>query len=110
MEALFSYGTLQQAQVQLDTFGRYLEGERDVLLGYRIGEVKITDAAVIQSSGKDIHPILEFTGVDSDRVDGTVYLLTSEELAQADHYEVADYKRVSVLLLSKRRVWIYAKA
>lgn len=34
MEKLFSYGTLQLEQVQLDTFGRLLEGQADTLQGY----------------------------------------------------------------------------
>jgi hypothetical protein len=35
-EKLFSYGTLQYEAVQLDTFGRTLLGQKDVLLGYRL--------------------------------------------------------------------------
>ena len=31
---LFSYGTLQQDEVQLATFGRLLEGRKDALPGY----------------------------------------------------------------------------
>ncbi|CAM4198195.1 gamma-glutamylcyclotransferase family protein [Pseudoalteromonas byunsanensis] len=110
MEALFSYGTLQQSQVQLDTFGRLLEGESDTLLGYRIAEVKITDAAVIASSGKDIHPILIRTGSANDKVEGTVFLITDDELAHADNYEVDEYLRVSARLASGKQCWIYAAA
>ncbi|HAO29187.1 MAG TPA: UDP-N-acetylmuramate--alanine ligase, partial [Chryseobacterium indologenes] len=31
MPYLFSYGTLQKEQVQLETFGRILQGEKDTL-------------------------------------------------------------------------------
>ncbi|MCF6436712.1 gamma-glutamylcyclotransferase family protein [Pseudoalteromonas sp. MMG022] len=110
MEALFSYGTLQQSQVQLDTFGRLLEGEHDTLLGYRVDEVKITDAAVIASSGKDIHPILVRTGDKSDTVKGMVFLITDDELTQADNYEVDEYHRVMATLASGKQCWIYAAA
>jgi hypothetical protein len=33
---LFSYGTLQSATVQLETFGRELVGYKDKLLNYRL--------------------------------------------------------------------------
>ena len=109
MEALFSYGTLKQEQVQLDTFGRLLEGRPAVLLGYHISKLEITDEAVIESSGTNIHPILEYSGDLNDRVEGMVFDLTPDELKRADDYEVDDYVRSRAELLSKERVWIYAK-
>lgn len=108
MEALFSYGTLQQQQVQLDTFGRLLEGTKDTLPGYKLGEVEISDAAVIASSGKTHHPILISTGNLNDTVSGTVFLISETELAQADDYEVDEYQRVKASLLSGNTCWIYA--
>ena len=110
MHALFSYGTLQQTQVQLDTFGRLLEGQKDTLIGYKLGEVKITDEAVIKSSGKEYHPILVKTEHTEDTVEGTVFLITHAELEQADEYEVDDYQRVEAKLVSGKTCWIYAKA
>ena len=110
MEALFSYGTLQQQQVQLDTFGRLLEGQKDTLTGYILSEVEITDPQVIQSSGTNIHPILKFTGNQADCVEGSVFYITASELAQADEYEVDDYARVSAILKSGIEAWIYAAA
>ncbi|KAF7764218.1 hypothetical protein PCIT_b0154 [Pseudoalteromonas citrea] len=110
MEALFSYGTLQQQQVQLDTFGRLLEGQSDALLGYQVGEVEITDAKVIASSGKTHHPILKYTGNEHDVVTGTVFLISASELSQADTYEVDAYTRVSASLRSGNTCWIYAAA
>ncbi|NKC21674.1 gamma-glutamylcyclotransferase [Pseudoalteromonas sp. S4498] len=110
MQALFSYGTLQQEQVQLDTFGRRLEGEKTVLCGFKVGQVKITDPAVIISSQKDIHPILIATGNVEDEVEGTVFLITKAELAHADEYEVDDYQRISATLSSGKTCWIYSAA
>lgn len=107
MQALFSYGTLQQKQVQLDTFGRRLEGEKAVLCGFKIGQVKITDPAVIASSQKDIHPILITTGDAEDKVEGTVFLITEAELAHADGYEVDEYQRISATVVSGQQCWIY---
>ena len=36
--------------------------------------------------------------------------ITPAELAAADQYEVADYKRIAVTLLSGRAAWVYVKA
>lgn len=110
MQKLFSYGTLQQENVQLDTFGRLLTGEKDVLIGYQLGEVRITDPAVLKASGKEFHPILRLSNNPDDQVQGTVFEITDQELAQADEYEVDAYKRVSAKLLSGNTAWIYAAA
>ncbi len=70
MTKLFSYGTLQQENVQLATFGRKLTGDKDSLIGYRIGEIEITDADVIAKSGKTHHPMLIKTNSPHDLVNG----------------------------------------
>ena len=43
MELLFSYGTLQQENVQIANFGRVLKGNSDVLPRYNVDQLKITD-------------------------------------------------------------------
>ncbi len=108
LENLFSYGTLQQEKVQIETFGRKLEGEKDTLVGYCISEIEIKDEAVIEASGKNIHPIVRWTGNNSDEVEGTVFEITKEELYQSDKYEVEEYQRVAAELKSGKTTWIYA--
>ena len=54
---LFSYGTLQQEDVQIATFKRRLEGRVDSLPGYALGELEINDPEVIATSGKKVHLI-----------------------------------------------------
>ena len=39
-----------------------------------------------------------------------VFEITADELAAADAYEVADYKRVEIMLLSGKKAWVYIKA
>lgn len=107
MERLFSYGTLQLTQVQLETFGRELVGEKDALPHYQLGELLITDPQVIKTSGKSVHPMLRFTGSDADQVEGTIFELTSAELAQADEYEVDDYVRKRLRFRSGEDAWAY---
>src|SRR5689334_4467392 len=99
-ENLFSYGTLRYEKVQLATFGRKLTGQPDNLPGYFLEKLKITDQEVIGKSGEDIHSIIQFSGNPEDQVSGIVYKISTEELLQADKYEVADYKRIQVQLHS----------
>jgi gamma-glutamylcyclotransferase (GGCT)/AIG2-like uncharacterized protein YtfP len=108
-ERLFSYGTLQQPDVQLATFGRRLEGRPDALTGWRLDWVEITDPAVIAASGSDRHPIL-VAGRADDAVEGTVFAITPAELAAADAYEVDDYRRVEAALRAGGTAWVYVKA
>jgi hypothetical protein len=109
-ELLFSYGTLQLESVQLATFGRKLGGAADVLPGFAQTMFKIEDADVVATSGKTHHPIAAFTGRDSDGIAGTVFQITTEELHNADKYEVAAYQRIAVSLRSGARAWVYVDA
>jgi gamma-glutamylcyclotransferase (GGCT)/AIG2-like uncharacterized protein YtfP len=108
-ELLFSYGTLQQESVQVTQFGRVLSGSADALVGWKQEMVEITDPDVLAKSGRRFHPIVMPGGAD-DRVPGTVFEVTAEELAAADSYEVSDYKRVAAPLASGRTAWVYVKA
>lgn len=109
-QALFSYGTLRLPEVQLDTFGRLVEGEDDVLPGYTTVNVDIDDARVVELSGSAVHALLRHTGSDLDKVVGRVLWVSEDELDAADEYEVALYRRVSVRLASGRSAWVYAAA
>ncbi len=110
MPLLFSYGTLQQEGVQLATFGRLLEGKPDELVGYATELVKIEDADVVRTSGRTHHPIVVHTGWGEDRVSGTVFEITDEELDRADAYEVDAYRRVLAPLASGLKAWVYVDA
>lgn len=110
MPSLFSYGTLRQNDVQLATFGRLLDGVPDTLVGYRLGEIEITDLDVIAKSGKRFHPMLIHTDNANDTVDGVIFELSDDELACADRYEVDAYKRVQATFLSGNTAWIYGDA
>jgi gamma-glutamylcyclotransferase (GGCT)/AIG2-like uncharacterized protein YtfP len=111
MPLLFSYGTLQQENVQLSTFGRLVEGQRDELLGFEQSLVRIEDPQVVATSGKTHHANVTFNGRNDSRVSGTVFEITDAELAAADQYEqVATYKRVAAMLASGKRAWVYVDA
>jgi hypothetical protein len=106
-QLLFSYGTLQHPDVQLDTFGRLIEGESDVLPGYTVDYAEIEDRRVVDLSGLAVHPVVRATGSAHDMVVGQALWLTADELDAADQYEVSLYVRESVTLASGREAWVY---
>ena len=106
-QALFSYGTLRQPEVQMGTFGRLLEGRPDALVGYVLAPLAISDPQVVALSGAAVHSIARATGRDEDRVEGLVFLLTPAELAAADAYEVDAYARAETVLASGRTAFVY---
>lgn len=107
MPNLFSYGTLQKPQVQVETFGRILSGEKDILTGYKLEMLEITDPEVLRKSSQKFHPILVFSGKIEDEVQGVLFDVTDGEILQADAYEVDDYKRIETVFKSGKSGFIY---
>ena len=106
-EFLFSYGTLQKEKVQMELFGRLLHGTKDVLGGYKLSSIKIKDEAFL-SKGEDKHQqTLIPSNNKIDKVEGTVFEISEEELLRADKYEPDNYKRIKVALRSGKQAWIY---
>lgn len=106
-EPLFSYGTLQLESVQLATYGRLLSGTPDVLKGYVVRTFEVEDELVVAVSGLTEHTMASFTGNESDEIVGTVFALTTQELANTDDYEVSEVTRVKVQLQSGAHAWAY---
>lgn len=107
---MFTYGTLQYAEVQLDTFGRLLAGEADVLSGYTTDYIEIPDQRATDVTALSMHPVVRATGNPLDKIVGRVLHLTAAELQAADEYEVNLYRRVQVTLASGRAAWLYLSA
>jgi gamma-glutamylcyclotransferase (GGCT)/AIG2-like uncharacterized protein YtfP len=108
MPLLFSYGTLQQQDVQQSTFGRVLDGRADELPGFEPSSVAIEDPRVVGTTGRTHHLNVTFNGRDRSRVTGTVFEVTDAELAAADEYEkTAAYERIAVTLASGNQAWVY---
>jgi len=108
--ALFSYGTLRQPEVQMETYGRLVEAEEDVLPGHVLTEITIDDPHVVELSGKSVHTIARPTGNLADRIPGIVLFLTDAELKATDDYEAAAYARTKVMLASGRKAFVYVDA
>jgi gamma-glutamylcyclotransferase (GGCT)/AIG2-like uncharacterized protein YtfP len=108
MAMLFSYGTLQQEDVQRATFGRLLRGRSDELIGFEMAEVRIEDPGLAAAAGPTHHANVVVSGRTEDRVAGTVFEVTDAELVEADEYErPASYERVAVTLVSGKTAWVY---
>ena len=100
MPWLFSYGTLQQEDVQWSTFGRLLEGRPDELPGFE-PSISVTRQ----------HANVVFNGGADSCVAGTVFEITDAELAWVDAYEAAaSYRRVEATLASGGQAWVYVHA
>ena len=97
MEYLFTYGTLQDIQVQQYIFNRILEGQPDSLPGFKRMENAVYNR----------YPLVVQTNDSQDKVDGNVYKVTMEELAKADIYETSAYKRTKMQLRSGNMAWVY---
>jgi hypothetical protein len=68
MPLLFSYGTLQQEDVQLATFGRLLQGQSDELVGFEQSRVRIEDPRLVATSGKTHHANVTFNGARDQHI------------------------------------------
>lgn len=110
MENLFSYGTLQLVQVQMELFGRRVELVPDALVGFKKEKITIKDEAVVDISGEEEHVIISYSGNDADVIEGAVLSITPDELERTDAYETDDYKRISVTLRSGKSAWVYVSA
>jgi len=96
-EYLFTYGTLQQEDIQLTVFSRTLSGFNDVLLGYKLSDEKVVG----------IYPVMHRSEEPTDLVNGRVYMCSNKEILEADKYEGPAYKRIKVVLNSGKTAWAY---
>ncbi|WP_082960091.1 DUF4286 family protein [Maribacter hydrothermalis] len=94
---LFTYGTLQEKEVQLGVFSRLLNGNEDELPQYEISDTKVAG----------LYPTLQHTGKEENRIKGQVYALTHQELQKADVYEGEAYERILIKLTSGKNAWAY---
>lgn len=106
-QLLFTYSTLQHADVQLDTFGRLLEAEADVLPGYTIEDADVPDSRIEDAAVKRTQPMLRATGNRLDKVVGQAARVTETELDACDEFQASLCRRVAVVLASGRPAWTY---
>lgn len=102
MHKVFTYGTLQELNIQRELFGRLLKGSPDKLKGYQ-KETILLDGRT--------YPILVPDNTHTPSViNGVCYNLTNEDLYCCDVYEGLEYKRIEVILDSGTLAWVYVSA
>jgi gamma-glutamylcyclotransferase (GGCT)/AIG2-like uncharacterized protein YtfP len=106
-ENLFSYGTLQKEKVQIELFGRILQGSADMLRGYKTTIIEIRDESFLSKGEEKFQQTLIATADKNDIIKGTVLEITEKELLLADKYEPDNYKRIKIILESGKEAWIY---
>lgn len=97
MPFLFTYGTLQDLQVQEYVFGRILKGHPDELPHFKR----------FKNAVYNRYPLVKPSKHSSDTVKGTVYKVTDDELTLCDAYETTAYKRNIFELTSGIKAWVY---
>jgi gamma-glutamylcyclotransferase (GGCT)/AIG2-like uncharacterized protein YtfP len=96
MNYLFAYGTLLDKNIQLSVFGHETAGRADQLADYR---------RIVRSFTYGSYPDIVFEKGSS--VPGMILELTDYELAQCDRYEGDEYERLSVVLMSGSKTFVY---
>jgi gamma-glutamylcyclotransferase (GGCT)/AIG2-like uncharacterized protein YtfP len=108
MPLIFSYGTLQEEDVQMSTFGRRLQGQQDEIVGYEPCRVRIEDREEAARLGMTHYANLKYNGREDSRLPGMTFEISDAELAKVDRYEAAAlYRRIAVRLASGRQAWVY---
>lgn len=97
---LFAYGTLLDAAIQLEVFGRMLTGVPDQLQGYELH----------QNAVEGIYPDIESSSDNRAVVSGYRFIIQPYELTLADAYETELYIRKWVTLNSGVEAWVYIGA
>lgn len=105
MEHLFSYGTLQSKEIQMQVFNKLLTGTNDQLLGYKLKDLKIEE-----EFGMADYFVAIPSENHEDFVKGKVFKVTNADLAKADQFESNAYKRIQIKLKSGTIAWIYIES
>lgn len=105
MEQIFSYGTLQSKEIQMQVFNKLLTGTPDQLPGY-----KLKDLQIEEEFGMTDYFVAVPAEDPSDMIDGIVFSISGEDLAKADQFESNAYKRIEITLKSGITAWVYIES
>ncbi|NNJ88566.1 MAG: DUF4286 family protein [Eudoraea sp.] len=96
-EYLFTYGTLQDKEVQQMVFSRILSGRKDHLKDHTISKVLVGG----------LYPSVEASTKSVKGVPGILYIISKDELRRVDIYEGDAYYRKKAMLGSGIEAWVY---
>ncbi len=98
MQKLFAYGTLNEAGLQKEVFGRVIKGAPDLLETHSTVPLEIEGVTYLGLVPKE-----------GSSVAGYVIELSDDDIAAADRHETEAYRRVTVRLASGADAWTYMK-
>lgn len=96
-EYLFTYGTLQDKEVQQMVFSRILSGRKDHLKEHTISKKLVGG----------LYPSVQASPKSVKGVPGIVYIISKDELRRVDIYEGDAYYRKKAMLHSGIEAWVY---
>ena len=101
---VFSYGTLQNKTIQLELYGTLLQGQPDILKGFKLNSIMLKN----NLGENKMYPIIEYTGNPNETIKGFVFKMSHTQLSATDIYEGPSYKRISTITELGRTCWVYA--
>lgn len=108
-QRLFLYGSWLQSNMQIEVFGRVLQGVDDTLIGYKLEHLKHTVKSTNGNDHETCFSVAIKSTVNSDRLDGKIFEITTEELYLTNKGGLEDCARVTLPLESGIRAWVYLK-
>ncbi len=106
-QLVFSYGALQNEELQRSVLGRVFPSEAAILPGFHADYAEMADPRFAELTGTSIHAVLRRTDDPRDKVIGKVFRLTEDELDAADQFQVLMFRREQVVLEGGRTAWVY---
>ncbi len=104
---LFSYGTLQNEDVQRDVLGKVLPGQADRLPFYDQSVLEVVNGGRAEASGTARYLLAHYSGRHTDVLQGTAYPVTAADLRRTDKFQGPAYKRIASVLGSGVCAWVY---
>lgn len=104
---LFSYDILNSQDIQLQIYGRRLDGMDDTLSGYTLKDSNLNGSKVKDNRTRTLSQHAIKTKDPKDKVKGMLYEITGEELVQTDRHILKNYHRVLETTDSGAEVWLY---
>lgn len=106
---LFSYDILNTEEIQLQLYGRKLQGTDDTLSGYMLKDSNHNGSNMNEKKNTIATQIAIKSQDTSDRIKGQVFEITGKELVQTDRHVVNNYNRILTTTDSGTEVWLYVE-
>lgn len=107
---LFSYDTLRSQDLQIQHYGRKLEGIDGALSGYTLKDSTINDVSMTEHSHTTTPQIAIKSKEKSDTLKGMVFEITGEELVETDKMAAPNSNRILATTDAGVEVWVYVES